>query len=66
MHYYQLTKLCVGEYDELSIQTSWQLNQGNWKQMHLDMKYYFRMSPTQPFWMERKEYKRVIEENKKI
>jgi hypothetical protein len=66
MHYYQLTKLGVNEYDEISIQTSWQLNQGNWKQMHLDMKYYLRMTPTQQFWMERKEYKKALEDNKKI
>lgn len=66
MHYYQLTKFCSKFYDEIGIQTSWQLNQGNWKQMHLDMKYYYKISPTQSFWMERKEYKKLLEDAKKI
>jgi hypothetical protein len=65
MQYYMRTNF-IRPQNDIEIQDTWQLCQGNWKHFLHDMKIHYRMLPTQANWLQRKEKKRIIKESKKF
>jgi hypothetical protein len=53
-------------YTELDIQDMWMQTQGNWKQIRLDMRYWFRESPSLEHYLSRKAIQKIMDDAKKF